>query len=134
MLLLLGILLVAGTAAFAGLLISYNTGAGPDYTVTLLGNQPFTINTLGAFIGGICLTLLFGLGLSMLLGGSSLMRRRKGQHRAYRRDMRQATAERDAMARRLPETGTPHHEGSTSYAPTQTRRPFFNLHRPHLRH
>ncbi|GHH79110.1 hypothetical protein GCM10018793_31010 [Streptomyces sulfonofaciens] len=130
--LLLGLLLAACTAAFAGLLISFNTGGGPDYTVTLLGNTPFTINTLGAFVGGICLTLLFGLGLGIMMAGASLMRRHRGQRLGYRRHARQATAERDAMARRLPETGAPHEEGSTSY--TTRRRPFLNLHRPHLRH
>lgn len=47
--LVLGLLLMAGAAAFAGLLIAYNLSGGPDYTVTLLGSEPFTISTLGLF-------------------------------------------------------------------------------------
>ncbi|MFG3154654.1 hypothetical protein ACGF7W_21705 [Streptomyces sp. NPDC048219] len=78
---LLGLLLMAGAAAFTGLLIAYNLSGSPDYTVTLLGSQPFTINTLGAFLGGIALTLIFGLGMSMLLGGSALARRRGRRRR-----------------------------------------------------
>ncbi|MET8567830.1 hypothetical protein [Streptomyces sp. NPDC004783] len=73
---LLGLLLMAGAAAFAGLLIAYNLSGGPDYTVTLLGSQPFTINTLGAFLGGIALTLIFGLGMWLLAAGTMLARRR----------------------------------------------------------
>ncbi len=45
--LLLGLLLMAGSAAFAGLLIAENLSGGPDYTVTLMGSEPFTISTLG---------------------------------------------------------------------------------------
>ncbi|GGQ88349.1 hypothetical protein [Streptomyces flaveolus] len=78
---LLGLLLMAGAAAFAGLLIAYNLSGGPDYTVTLLGSQPFTISTLGAFLGGIALTLIFGLGMWMLLGGTMLARRRSKKRR-----------------------------------------------------
>ncbi|MER7716952.1 hypothetical protein ABTX99_08355 [Streptomyces flaveolus] len=78
---LLGLLLMAGAAAFAGLLIAYNLSGGPDYTVTLLGSQPFTVSTLGAFLGGIALTLIFGLGMWMLLGGTMLARRRSKKHR-----------------------------------------------------
>lgn len=70
--LVLGLLLMAGAAAFAGLLIAYNLSGGPDYTVTLLGSEPFTISTLGAFLGGIALTLIFGLGMWMLLAGTVL--------------------------------------------------------------
>ncbi|MEU3659358.1 hypothetical protein AB0E77_06250 [Streptomyces sp. NPDC032940] len=77
---LLGLLLMAGAAAFTGLLIAYNLSGGPDYTVTLLGSQPFTISTLGAFLGGVALTLIFGLGMWMVLGGT-MMARRRGRRR-----------------------------------------------------
>jgi hypothetical protein len=78
---LLGLLLMAGAAAFAGLLIAHNLSGGPDYTVTLLGSQPFTVSTLGAFLGGIALTLIFGLGMWMLLGGTMLARHRSKKRR-----------------------------------------------------
>ncbi|MFE5393979.1 hypothetical protein ACFQ9U_05380 [Streptomyces sp. NPDC056568] len=98
--LVLGLLLMAGAAAFAGLLIAYNLSGGPDYTVTLLGSQPFTISTLGAFLGGIALTLIFGLGMWMLLAGTVLARHRSKKHRRDRETARRATAERDELADR----------------------------------
>jgi hypothetical protein len=141
-LLLLGLLLMAATAAFVGLTIAYNTGAGPDYQVNLLGEHPFTMTTLGAFASGLALATLFGLGLWLMLGGGALARRRSKKRRAARHEARQMAAQRDTMASRLQETGHEEHiaeaprpteqAGATSF---QTRRrrsmPF---HRPHLRH
>ncbi|WP_030418906.1 hypothetical protein VM636_01585 [Streptomyces sp. SCSIO 75703] len=121
--LVLGLLLMACAAAFAGLLIAYNLSGGPDYTVTLLGSDPFTINTLGAFLGGIALTLIFGLGMWMLLAGMAMARHRSKRNRRHRETARQATAERDAMADRLDERG-----GSTAGEPAGHRRPA--VHRP----
>ncbi|MFF8097198.1 hypothetical protein [Streptomyces sp. NPDC016675] len=99
--LVLGLLLMAGAAAFAGLLIAYNLSGGPDYTVTLLGSQPFTVSTLGAFLGGIALTLIFGLGMWMLLAGTALARHRGKKRRGERETARRATAERDELAGRM---------------------------------
>ncbi|MEU9651355.1 hypothetical protein AB0E00_20925 [Streptomyces sp. NPDC048110] len=123
--LVLGLLLMAGAAAFAGLLIAYNLSGGPDYTVTLLGSEPFTISTLGAFLGGIALTLIFGLGMWMLLAGTVLARHRGKKRRRERETARQATAERDALAGRLEGRGN-----STTAAeePAGQRRPA--SHRP----
>ncbi|MBQ0826151.1 hypothetical protein [Streptomyces tagetis] len=121
--LVLGLLLMACAAAFAGLLIAYNLSGGPDYTVTLLGSTPFTINTLGAFLGGIALTLIFGLGMWMLLAGTALARHRSKKGRRQRETARQATAERDMMADRLDERG-----GSTVDEAAGHRRPA--MHRP----
>ncbi|MFE2332651.1 hypothetical protein [Streptomyces coelicoflavus] len=104
--LVLGLLLMAGAAAFAGLLIAYNLSGGPDYTVTLLGSDPFTISTLGAFLGGIALTLIFGLGMWMLMAGTVLARYRGKKRRRDRETARQATAERDVLAGRLEEGGS----------------------------
>ncbi|MEU9645397.1 hypothetical protein [Streptomyces sp. NPDC048188] len=123
--LVLGLLLMAGAAAFAGLLIAYNLSGGPDYTVTLLGSEPFTISTLGAFLGGIALTLIFGLGMWMLLAGTVLARHRGKKRRGDRETARRATAERDELAGRLEGQGS-----STSAAdePSGHRRPA--AHRP----
>ncbi|MER7778880.1 hypothetical protein ABTZ21_28360 [Streptomyces sp. NPDC096191] len=123
--LMLGLLLMAGAAAFTGLLIAENLSGGPDYTVTLMGTDPFTISTLGAFLGGIALTLIFSLGMWMLLAGTVLARHRSKKRRTDRLAARQAHAERDELAGRL--------EGQDAGAaptaePAGHRRP--SLHRP----
>ncbi|MFD4262544.1 hypothetical protein ACFWR9_34205 [Streptomyces sp. NPDC058534] len=123
--LVLGLLLMAGAAAFAGLLIADNLSGGPDYTVTLMGSEPFTISTLGAFLGGIALTLIFGLGLWMLLAGTVLARHRSKKRRTDRETARRAHAERDELAGRLEGQNAP--TGPTS-EPAGHRRP--SLHRP----
>ncbi|ANB09965.1 hypothetical protein SAM40697_6012 [Streptomyces ambofaciens] len=122
--LVLGLLLMAGAAAFAGLLIAYNLSGGPDYTVTLLGSQPFTVSTLGAFLGGIALTLIFGLGMWMLLAGTVLARRRGKKHRRERETALRATAERDELAGRMDG------EGGAGTAPGAPDRRGPTLHRP----
>jgi hypothetical protein len=144
LLLLLGLLLMAAAAAFVGLAIAYNTGGGPDYHVNLLGNHPFTMNTLGAFASGLALATIFGLGLWLMLGGGHLARRRGRRRHAARHHTRQVAAQRDSMASRLRETGheehiaeppsQPHGRGATSYPRQKHRRPPLWFHMPHLRH
>ncbi|MGW8063882.1 hypothetical protein ACVV2G_16805 [Streptomyces ziwulingensis] len=129
--LVLGLLLMAGAAAFAGLLIAYNLSGGPDYTVTLLGSQPFTISTLGAFLGGIALTLIFGLGMWMLLAGAMLARRRGKKHRRERETARRATAERDEPAGRTEGRGGVGPADETTGRGHAAHRP--NRLRPHSR-
>lgn len=73
--LLLGLLLLAGAGAFAGLLISGNRAGGPDYTVMMLGHKLGTLNTLGAFVAGIVVTLVFFLGLAIVADGFRRARR-----------------------------------------------------------
>src|SRR2546423_7174115 len=90
--LFLGLLLLAATAAFTGLAISDNLGGGPDYTVSVLGNDIATMNTLAIFCAGLALALIFSLGLWMATSGA--MRRSR---RIRMRD------ERDALAARLSE-------------------------------
>lgn len=101
--LLLGLLLIGATAAFTGLVISDNVSGGPDYTVSVLGNDIATMNTLAVFLAGLGLALLFCLGLAMMTGGGARMRRRKADLRIARRDARHAAAERDALASRMPD-------------------------------
>ncbi|MFV0137912.1 hypothetical protein ACLGIH_32795 [Streptomyces sp. HMX87] len=127
--LLLGFLLMAGAAAFAGLLIAYNLSGSPDYTVTLLGSQPFTISTLGAFLGGIALTLIFGLGLWMLVAATALARHRSKKRHRDRTTAKRATAERDEMAGRLEDEQGPGSAGETR----GHRRPNHRPHWPRLR-
>ncbi|WP_431682396.1 hypothetical protein [Kitasatospora sp. KL5] len=77
----LGLLLLAVTGAFTGLLIAENLDGGPTYTVTMFGNDLATMNSLAIFLAGIALTLLFVLGCLMVLVG----RRRSAELRAARR-------------------------------------------------
>jgi hypothetical protein len=103
--LILGLLLLAATGAFTGLLISENWAGGPDYTVTMFGNTLGTLNSLEIFISGIVLTLIFCVGLSMARGGAGHARRRHVARaiavRDAERDAEQARAERDELAARL---------------------------------
>lgn len=73
---LLGLLLLGATGAFTGLLIADNLGGGPSYTVTVLGNTIATMSTLGIFLAGIALALIFVLGVVMAFGGGVRHHRR----------------------------------------------------------
>ncbi|MFI1566581.1 hypothetical protein ACH4ZX_26595 [Streptomyces sp. NPDC020490] len=61
---LIGLLLVAATAAFTALLITGNLSGGPEYQVSVLGQHVATMNTLAIFCSGLVLALLFGLGVA----------------------------------------------------------------------
>ena len=73
---LLGLLLVAFTGAFTGLLIADNPSSGPSYAVTILGQRLATLNSLEIFSSGIVLALIFSLGLWMI-GAAGRRRRRQ---------------------------------------------------------
>ncbi len=75
--LLLGILLFAASGAFAGLLIADNLGGGPETGVTVLGHQIATMSTLGAFLAGLALALIFCAGLALMGGGLRWRRHRR---------------------------------------------------------
>ncbi len=104
--LLLGLLLIGATAAFTGLVISDNISGGPDYTVSVLGNNIATMNTLAVFLAGVGLALLFCLGLAMMTGGGRRARQRKSDLRMARREARDAAAERDMLASRVSDDPT----------------------------
>ncbi|MFE5486130.1 hypothetical protein [Streptomyces sp. NPDC056527] len=74
--LLIGILLLAAAGAFTGLVVAENRSGGPDYTVTMFDTTVATVNTLGAFLAGIGMTLVFCIALALILGGSARRRRR----------------------------------------------------------
>ncbi|MFD3453175.1 hypothetical protein ACFWVC_13455 [Streptomyces sp. NPDC058691] len=86
--LLLGLLLMGGTAAFTGLLISDNLSGGPDYTVTMFGTDIATLNTLGVFLAGIALGLVFCLAAGMAMAGAGRSRSRRAELRTLRRRAR----------------------------------------------
>lgn len=64
--LLLGLLLMAASGAFVGLLIADNLSGGPDYQVAILGNDLVVMNSLSIFLAGVALALIFCLGLAMM--------------------------------------------------------------------
>ncbi|MDX3071402.1 hypothetical protein ACIP98_07620 [Streptomyces sp. NPDC088354] len=86
--LLLGLLLMGATAAFTGLLISDNLSGGPDYTVTMFGTDIATLNTLGVFLAGIALGLVFCVAAGMAMAGAGRSRSRRAELRALRRRAR----------------------------------------------
>ncbi|MGW2374309.1 hypothetical protein [Kitasatospora sp. NPDC001683] len=63
---LLGLLLMAASGAFIGLLIADNLAGGPEYQVTILGNDLVKLDSLGIFLSGVALALLFCLGLALM--------------------------------------------------------------------
>ncbi|MEV7598823.1 hypothetical protein AB0O91_15710 [Kitasatospora sp. NPDC089797] len=99
--LLLGLLLMAASGAFAGLLIADNLAGGPSYQVTILGTSLATVDSLGIFLSGLGLALLFCLGLAMMgrIGRRGRGGSRRTAHRAaepVRSDGPTASAERAA--------------------------------------
>jgi hypothetical protein len=99
--LILGLLLLACTAAFTALAISDNLSGGPDYNVTVLGHHIATMNSLAIFCAGLALALIFGLGFLMATTGGALHRRRTRKVRAARREAATTARERDELAARL---------------------------------
>ncbi|MEU6813104.1 hypothetical protein ABZ920_29810 [Streptomyces sp. NPDC046831] len=75
----IGLLLLAATGAFVALAIAGNLSGGPEYTVSVLGNDIATMNTLEVFSAGLALALLFCLGVALLTGAATHRRR---PHRA----------------------------------------------------
>ncbi|MGP4004992.1 hypothetical protein [Streptomyces sp. 4N124] len=80
--LFIGLLLLAGAAAFTGLAIGDNLSGGPEYTVSVLGNDIATMNTLAVFCSGLALALIFCLGLAMAIRATA--HRRARSPRAHR--------------------------------------------------
>ncbi|GAA3870122.1 hypothetical protein GCM10023084_23980 [Streptomyces lacrimifluminis] len=80
----IGLLLLAATGAFTGLVIADNLSGGPDYTVSLLDRDIATLNTLAIFCSGLALALIFCLGLAMAMRGAAHRRRRDPRTRRTR--------------------------------------------------
>ncbi|MER7580668.1 hypothetical protein [Kitasatospora sp. NPDC097691] len=91
---LLGLLLMAASGAFVGLLIADNLSGGPEYQVTVLGNDLVRMNSLGVFLAGVALALIFCLGLALMWSSRRRTVRpvavapptRSGRHRAGYRE------------------------------------------------
>jgi hypothetical protein len=104
--LFLGLLLLAATAAFTGLVLADNLSGGPAYDVTILGHHVATMNTLSIFCAGLALALIFGLGVMMALAGGSLRRRKSRKLAEARRTADDTARERDALAAELHKNDT----------------------------
>jgi hypothetical protein len=109
--LLLGLLLMGGTIAFATVLIADNLDGGPQYSATLFHHHLGTVNTLGAFLAGMALALVFCAALVLASAGARRERRRNAELRAARRDRRVAAKTVDAG------TATDPGEGDTATMP-----------------
>jgi hypothetical protein len=99
--LLMGLILLGGAAAFAGLLVTQNSAGGPDYGVSLFGFDVGTMNTVQAFLAGVALCLVFCLGVALAVGSVLRAHRRRAHLDAERREALRIRAERDEMAARL---------------------------------
>ncbi|MET7300557.1 hypothetical protein [Embleya sp. NPDC005575] len=78
----IGLLLATVCAAFAALLVAYNTSGGPEYTVSMFDQDMVTLNTLAAFLAGLALALLFCAALALIVTGMRMrMRRRRSAAR-----------------------------------------------------
>jgi uncharacterized protein YsxB (DUF464 family) len=99
--LILGLLLLACTAAFVGLAISDNFGGGAEHNVTVLGHHIATMNGVEIFCAGLALALIFCLSVLMVLAGTAMHRRKTRRMRTVRRDADATARERDELAARL---------------------------------
>ncbi|MFH9173972.1 hypothetical protein [Streptomyces albogriseolus] len=75
--LILGLLLLAAAGAFTGLVIADNLPGGPEYTVSVLGQDIATMNTLAIFCSGLALALIFCAGLSAVASSAAHRRRER---------------------------------------------------------
>ena len=106
--LILGLLLLACTAAFVGLAIADNLGGGASHSVTILGHQIAVMNGLAIFCAGLALALVFALGAVLAMGGWKMRRHSGRKLHAARRDAAQAARERDELAARLDQVHAEH--------------------------
>lgn len=121
--LILGLLLLACTAAFVGLAIADNLGGGPDYSVTVLGHQIAVMNGLALFCAGLALALVFALGAMLAMGGWKMRRHTGRKLRAARRDAADAARERDELAARLDQVHAEHEASERDMPPVTGHEP-----------
>ncbi|MFE1260339.1 hypothetical protein ACFW5X_07420 [Streptomyces albogriseolus] len=84
--LILGLLLLAAAGAFTGLVIADNLPGGPEYTVSVLGQDIATMNTLAIFCSGLALALIFCAGLSAVASAAAHRRRERPRPHATHPD------------------------------------------------
>lgn len=84
--LILGLLLAGAVGAFTGLVIAGNLSGGPQYTVSVLGQDIATMNTLAIFCSGLALALIFCAGLSAVASTAAHRRRQRPRTHASHPD------------------------------------------------
>jgi hypothetical protein len=87
--LLVGLLLLAATGAFTGLVIADNLSGGPEYTVTVFGHTIATMDVLQIFCAGLALALIFCLGVALAVNGGAHRRHLHGRHAPHGGDTHQ---------------------------------------------
>ncbi len=75
--LVLGLLLVLASGAFAVIAVAENFSGGPEYAVEIFGNRIATLGAPGLFLSGVALALIFCLGLALLAAGRKRHRRER---------------------------------------------------------
>jgi ABC-type nickel/cobalt efflux system permease component RcnA len=98
--LILGLLLVVLSAAAVILLLAYNSG-GPEQTIALFGWHITGVTPIEAFLAGIGLTLIFSLGLWMVVSTGRRRRLARSKYLAEHRRADAVAAERDELAEQL---------------------------------
>jgi len=114
----LGLFLVLLSGGAVALLTAYNRLGGPDYSVTLFGNEVGVVNGLQIFYAGIALALLFCLGLWLMAMSARRSRAMRAEIRAARNDAKAAEAERDRLASQVASD-----PDATAVYPTTPERP-----------
>lgn len=98
--LIIGLLLVLLSAAAVVLLLAYNSG-GPEQTIVLFGREIADATPADTFVAGIVLTLIFCLGLWMVVATGRQRRLARSKYLAEHRRAEAVAAERDELAEQL---------------------------------
>jgi hypothetical protein len=95
--LVLGLLLILGSAAL-GTGLAYN---GSEATTVEILGHPVHTTAAGMFFSGAATMLLFLLGLWLLTSSMGRARRKRGEHKASRRQQRESVAQLEADRAKL---------------------------------
>ncbi|MCC9307914.1 hypothetical protein LN042_12560 [Kitasatospora sp. RB6PN24] len=119
--LLLGLLLLAATGAFTGLVIAGNLNTGPSATVTVVGHDIATMSPLAMFLSGMALALILVISAVLLGVGLVRARRRRTEVQAARLVVREAGTTRTEPAPSRTEPTPSRTEPAPRQEPVATR-------------
>jgi hypothetical protein len=97
--LILGLLLILLSAAVGVLALVYNVSGGPEQMVTVFGRDLFNITPAQAFIAGLVLSLIFCVGIWMVVTTERRRRVARDQYRDARQEARDASRQARAAAK-----------------------------------